>query len=78
MQIKCRLSGPFESCGQAALTHPGNGNAQIFAHLPPMRMVRTTDVDRAIEIRLASGVVIRVGREVEIEPLQRLLRALGQ
>jgi transposase len=37
-----------------------------------------TDVDRAIEIRLASGIVIRVGREVEIEPLQRVLRALGQ
>jgi transposase len=43
----------------------------------PAAEAAATDA-RAIEIRLASGVVIRVGREVEIEPLQRVLRALGQ
>jgi len=44
----------------------------------PAAQAAATEVDRAIEIRLASGIVIRVGREVEIEPLQRVLRALGQ
>jgi transposase len=36
-----------------------------------------TSVARAIEIRLASGVVISVGRDVEIEPLRRVLTALA-
>jgi transposase len=44
----------------------------------PTARASEADVDRAIEIRLASGVVIRVGREVEVESLQRVLRALGQ
>jgi transposase len=34
-------------------------------------------IERAIEIRLASGVVIGVGRDVEIEPLRRVLTALA-
>jgi transposase len=37
-----------------------------------------SDEPRHIEIRLSSGVVISVGREVEIEPLRRVLTALGQ
>jgi transposase len=44
----------------------------------PTARAAEAEVDRAIEIRLANGVVIRVGREVEVESLQRVLRALGQ
>jgi transposase len=36
-----------------------------------------TSIERAIEIRLASGVVISVGRDIEIEPLRRVLTALA-
>src|SRR3974377_1351214 len=43
----------------------------------PAAQAAATEGRRAIEIRLASGIVIRVGREVEIEPLQRVLRAVG-
>jgi transposase len=40
--------------------------------------VPPTKVEPRIEIRLASGVVISVGGEVEIEPLRRVLTALAE
>jgi transposase len=44
---------------------------------PVAAAAAATSIEQAIEIRLASGVVISVGRDVEIEPLRRVLTALA-
>src|SRR3974377_1223929 len=63
----------------AALDNRGRdcGFVPVSVSSQPAAQAAATEVDRAIEIRLASGIVIRVGREFEIEPLQRVLRAVG-
>ena len=43
----------------------------------PCLTASQTNIGARIEIRLASGVVIGVGSDVEIEPLRRVLTALS-
>ena len=58
------------------------GERQVESGFVPVRIA--TDpvsaaprVERPIDIRLPSGVVVSVGRDVEVEPLRRVLTALA-